>query len=140
MELAVLVLGLAVLATSARLWEKLGWIGLNHVWPAWAEVAGLWLRGIRPGTRWLPRALVLRAYAASDRGDTRRAVAEADAMLEVAHATHPDVCEWYLVNAATDLYVNAGCYRKALAAAERWSEEAQERGRDEGPRLHAFAM
>lgn len=39
--------------------------------------------------------------------------------LEAVHRSSPDVCRWYVVNAAIDIYVNGGCYERALAAADR---------------------
>jgi hypothetical protein len=38
------------------------------------------------------------------------------------------------------VYVNAGCYSKALVAADRWSSSAQDRGRASETVAHAYAQ
>jgi tetratricopeptide (TPR) repeat protein len=134
------LLAFVLAAMSTDVWLKLGGIGMRFVWPRCVALASWSLRNVCPnGRRWLSYALVLRGYAAADRGDTQRAVTDADLVLETAHGATPDVCWWYLVNAAIDIYVNGGRYGSALSAAERWSAEAQERGRAESPVQHAYA-
>ena len=138
--LALVLLAVVSLGISTNVWLKLGWIGLRLVWPGCAALASWSLRKVCPnGSLVLPNALVLRGYAAADGGDTRRAVADADLALETAHRASPDVCRWYVVNAAIDIYVNGGCYERALAAADRWTTEAQARGRAKQPRVRAYA-
>src|SRR5579871_1188953 len=123
-SLVLFMMALVSLAMSTRLWLKLGWIGVRAVRPGGAALASWCLRHLCPNGRgFLPAALVLRGYAAADRGDTQSAVADADRALEIAHGASPDLCRWYFVNAAIDIYVNAGRYGRALAAAERWTAE-----------------
>jgi tetratricopeptide (TPR) repeat protein len=134
------LLAVVSLGMSTHVWFKLGWIGVRSVWPGCAALASWSLRNLCPnGGPFLPNALVLRGYAAADRGDTQRAVADADLALETAHRGSPDVCRWDVVNAAIDIHVNGGSYRRALAAAGRWTAEAQARGRAKHPRLYAYA-
>jgi hypothetical protein len=59
-----------------------------------------------------------------------------DAMARIA----PTACFWFMVNTAIDVYVNAGCYGKSLAATDRWTTNAQDRGRASDPLAHAFAQ
>jgi tetratricopeptide (TPR) repeat protein len=138
--LALFLLAVVSLGMSTNVWLNLGWIGQRFVWPACAALASWSLRNLCPnGSLLLPNALVLRGYAAADSGDTQRAVADADLALETAYRASPDVCRWYVVNAAIDIYVNGGSYERALAAADRWTAEAQARGRAKQPHLPAYA-
>jgi hypothetical protein len=84
--------------------------------------------------------LGLYASVAADRGQTAKAVAAADSMLDATAKILPTTCLWFMVNAAIDVYVNAGCYGKALGAADRWTSSAQDRGREREPGAHAFAQ
>ena len=139
-NLALFLLAVVSLGMSTKVWLKLGWMGLRFVWPGCAALASWSLRNVCPnGSLFFPNALVLRGYAAADRGDTQRAVADAALALEAAHGASPDVCRWYVVNAAIDIYVNGGCYERALAAADRWTAEAQARGRAKQPRAWTYA-
>jgi tetratricopeptide (TPR) repeat protein len=82
----------------------------------------------------------LYAAVAADRGQTAKAVAAADAMLDAAAEILPTNCPWCMVNAAVDVYVNAGCYGKALGAADRWTSSAQDLGRASDAVAHAFVQ
>jgi tetratricopeptide (TPR) repeat protein len=138
--LALVLFAVVSLGISTNVWLKLGWIGLRLVWPGCAALASWSLRKVCPnGSLVLPNALVLRGYAAADGGDTQRAVADADLALEAAHRASPEVCQWHVVNAAIDIYVNGSSYDRAVAAADRWTAEAQARGCAKQPRVRAYA-
>jgi tetratricopeptide (TPR) repeat protein len=84
-------------------------------------------------------AAFCRAYAAADAGRSQPAARSIERALVLARGRSPSVCDWNTVNAATDIYVNAGRYRHAVAAAERWPAEAQQAGREASPASFALA-
>jgi hypothetical protein len=136
--LAVVVGFLTLEAASPRTWTKLADLGMRRVWPALAALGG-WCVVHLGNARWRARGLVFSAYAAADRGDTAAATHGLDQLLEAARCASPEVCDWGAVNAATDLAVNAGGYRRALAAADGWAADARARGAKADPRGHTFA-
>ncbi len=61
-------------------------------------------------------------------------------MLGLAVRVQPLACPWFLVNTATDIYINGGRYQKACGAANRWTPEAQALGREQQPITYAFTL
>ena len=105
-----------------------------------AAVLGWMLRHLFMGVLARPLGLSLYVTLAADRGQTSRAVGAADSMLDATAKIVPTTCLWFMVNTAIDVYINAGCYGKALAAADRWTSSAQDRGRASETVAHAYAQ
>lgn len=120
---------------------KIGLLSQVFVLPRCAAFAGWCLRWFYPHQFDLACAgRTYVAYAAADRGRTDAAVRTIELLLKRVRARTASVCSWGTVNAAVDIYVNAGRYQQALSAENLWSSEAREAGRQHEPFSFALAQ
>jgi tetratricopeptide (TPR) repeat protein len=83
--------------------------------------------------------LCLRASVAADRGQTEKAVRDAEAMLQAMKGVDLEYSGWFMLNAAIDVFVNAGRYSRAVALPDEWSSVSREAWRALDPVSHTIA-